>query len=222
MIYFFADDHYQSYPGRTIREHLGNDYEIKFYENDWSVLSAPDGLHDCSLLILNMIADTCGNPVPDALAEKNVRSYCERGGRLLLLHGSSAAFWPWAWWRQLVGWRWVRGNDPDGVTASTHPTRPYAVTVAKSRHPLCSRLQNMNLPADEIYIRLEQVGPAWTIMETTTEEGTFPQVYETVTPWGGRLIGFIPGHAPAVTADPVLLANLRETINYLLNAGLTQ
>ena len=37
---------------------------------------------------------------------------------LLLLHGSSAAFWHWDWWRRIVGYRWVRGNDPDGIPAS--------------------------------------------------------------------------------------------------------
>jgi len=214
-IYFFADDHYQAHPGRILREHLTFPGEVCFYENDLSALSRPEALDDCGLLILNLIADTCGNPLPDAQAEAAVRRYCERGGNLLLLHGSGAAFWPWAWWRQLVGLRWVRANDPDGVPASTHPTRPYRVTVTKSRHPLCARLQPMDLPADEIYINLEQTGPVWTLMETHTDEGTFPQVYETATPWHGRLIGFIPGHAAAVTIHPVVLADLNIIIHDL-------
>jgi len=52
-------------------------------------------------------------------------------------------------------------------------------------------------------------------MTTDTEEGTFPQVYETRTPWDGRIIGVIPGHAPAVTTHPALIANLNTIIEAL-------
>lgn len=217
MIYFFADDHYKVHPGRVIWENLKHDYQIEFHENDWSVLERPGSLADCSLLILHMIADTCGNALPGAEAEKNIRAYCERGGNLLLLHGSSAAFWHWPWWRSIVGLRWVRGNDPDAVPVSTHPKRPYLVRVAKTRHPLAGKLRPLDLPEDEIYINLEQVNPVWILMNTDTEEGTFPQCYENATPWGGRVIGFIPGHRPEVTGSPELIANLKVLIDTLNN-----
>lgn len=215
MIYFFADDHFKVHPGRVIWENLKHDYQIEFHENDWSALERHGALADCSLLILHMIADTCGNALPGAEAEKNIRSYCERGGNMLLLHGSSAAFWPWSWWRSIVGLRWVRGSDPDAVPVSTHPKRPYRVRVAKTRHPLADKLRPLDLPEDEIYINMEQVNPVWILMDTDTDEGTFPQCYENVTPWGGRVIGFIPGHRPEVTGSPELIGNLKVLIDTL-------
>ena len=216
MILFVADDHYNSHPGKVIFEQIHRSYPgMVFYENDWSGFN-PDNLSGaCELLILNMIADTCGNPLPGPEAEKAVKTYMERGGNVLLLHGSSAAFWHWEWWRGIVGLRWVRGNDPDGVAASTHPKRPYALTVAKSRHPLCQLVNPVEFPEDEIYINLEQTCPVHVIMETHTDEGTFPQCYECVTPWGGKIIGFIPGHAPAVTAHPAVAHNIKVIIDYL-------
>jgi hypothetical protein len=140
------------------------------------------------------------------------------GGNLLLLHGSSAAFWMWEWWRSIVGFRWVRGEDPDGVDPSWHPRRPYKVRVTKSRHPLCARLQEVDMPEDEVYLGLEQTSPTMTLMETTTEEGTFPMCYETITTWGGRIVGYLPGHAPEGVRHPANVANCRAIIDYLLTA----
>ena len=64
-----------------------------FQEDDWNIFTKFDLARDCRLLILNMIASTCGNPLPDEEACRAVRNYCETGKNLLLLHGSSAAFW---------------------------------------------------------------------------------------------------------------------------------
>lgn len=216
MILFVADDHFNSCPGKRIYEQIKDGYDIRFYENDWSGFTDFDLSAECDLLVLNMIADTCGNELPGAEAEQQLKKYCENGGNILLLHGSSAAFWHWDWWRKIVGLRWVRGNDPDGVEASTHPKRPYKVKVAKNSHPLCVRLVDMDFPADEIYINLQQTCPVSILMETFTDEGTFPQCYECATPWGGKIIGFIPGHDSAVTTAPELTSNVRTLIDYLL------
>ena len=82
MIYFFADDHYNVSPGKEIYNHLPETLKkrIRFFENDWSLLESGDWLPGCG-------------------AERAVRAWCERGGNALLLHGSSAAFWEWAWWQ---------------------------------------------------------------------------------------------------------------------------
>lgn len=149
------------------------------------------------------------------MPKNGVRSYLERGGDVLLLHGSSAAFWMWDWWRPLVGERWVRPNDPDGMEASTHPKKPYLVTRSKTRHPLAARLREMNLPTDEIYTNLENTCPCMRLMETHIEEGTFVQCCEAISPWGGRLVSFIPGHEPAVTSNPDLITNIVTIIDYL-------
>jgi len=164
--------------------------------------------------MLNLIADTCDVPPPRSEAEPHVRAYVEAGGGFLLLHGASAAFWHWDWWRPLVGFRWVRSDDPDGVEKSTHPKRPFGVEAAKSRHPLGGQLQPVNLPEDEIYINLEQTCPALTLMTTTTDEGTFPQYYVCDTPYGGTVLGYIPGHKPEVVRNPKMVANCRTLMDY--------
>ena len=106
MIIFVADDHYESFPGRNTYEEIAADYpDMKFIENDWSIFTSVDLAGDCDLLILNMIADTCNLPVPDEAAAEAVKKYCEAGKNLLLLHGGSSAFWPYAWFRELVGIR---------------------------------------------------------------------------------------------------------------------
>ncbi len=215
--YFFADDHYGVHPGRVIYENLPEDLrnDTAFFENDWDVLENSPWENDCSLLILNMIGETCGQPHPGAKAEKQIRSYLERGGSILLLHGSSAAFWQWDWWRELPGLRWVRPGDPDGTAQSTHPVKPCLVTVSKTRHPLAAELSPMQLPEDEIYINLENTCPCMNLMETHIEEGTFVQCCEAISPWGGKLASFIPGHSPAVTSSPDLIRNIVSIIRYL-------
>lgn len=216
MILFVADDHYKKRPGFHLHEAIKGDYEIEFHENDWSAFDR-EGLKDkYDLIILNMIADTCGLEKPSATAEKNIKAYLEAGGSMLLCHGSSAAFWHYDWWRPLVGFRWVRGGDPDGSAPSTHPVRPFEVVPSKCTHPLVKKLKPLDLPTDEIYINLEQTCPAWTLMETSTDEGVFPQVYATQTPWGGTLLTSLPGHAKDVTSSPVMVEHSKTLIDHLL------
>ncbi len=150
-IVFAADNHYDTHGGAALYEQIRGAYDIAFFEDDWSGLVDADLMGRCGLLMLNMIAGICGVEPPGPEAEKQVRAYVERGGSLLLLHGASAAFWHWDWWRPIVGHRWVRGEDPDGAPESMHPVRPYRVTVAKCRHPLRSCLRDMDLPEDEDY-----------------------------------------------------------------------
>jgi hypothetical protein len=216
MITFLADDHYQAHPGAVLCEALRGRFPISFAENDLSPLEAADFAQACELLILNVIGATCGQPAPSAAAERAVRAYVEAGKPLLLLHGSSAAFWEWDWWRTLVGLRWVRSGDPDGGEPSTHPGRPYRVDVSKCRHPLCRAMRPMDLGEDEIYTRLEQVAPVTVLMETTTLEGTFAQCWENATPWNGRVIGFLPGHRKEIVQNPALVENVARLIEALL------
>ena len=122
MIYFFADDHYNTHAGKNIFQHLSGDLKERtvFFENDFTLLEEGSWEKTCELLVLHLIGGTCSLPHPGPGAEKAVKNYCDRGGHLLLLHGSSAAFWQWEWWRSITGIRWVRPNDPDGVERSTH------------------------------------------------------------------------------------------------------
>ena len=218
MIEFFADEHFRQHPGKVLYEGLPDDLKPRtaFYENGWDVLESGLWEPDCELLILHMIAGTGNQPMPGAGAEAAVKRYCERGGNLLLLHGSSAAFWGWRWWREIVGFRWVRPGDPDNPDASCHPHHPCAVKRAKTRHALAAQLTDFELPEDEIYIHLEETAPTMTLMETTIPEGTFPQCAETVDAWGGKIVSFIPGHLPVCTENPILQRNVAVLIRYLL------
>lgn len=221
MIYFFADSHYGVNPGKHIFESLGESLKkrIVFTEDSWELLESCRWGDDCELLVLNMIAGTCGQPMPGSGAEKAVRKYCEKGGNILLLHGSSAAFWEWAWWREIVGLRWVRPNDPDGVAASTHPVKAYKVIPAKARHELAGKLKEMDFESDEIYINLEQTVPLMILMTTHIEEGIFPQCCEAISPWGGKIVSFIPGHKPEATTKKELIFNVDTIIKYLLKGS---
>ncbi len=218
MIYFFADDHFCAHPGKVIFEGFCETLKAKtrFFENEWETLEKGEWVNDCELLILHMIGGTCNQPMAQSGAEAAVKRYCERGGNILLLHGSSAAFWAWKWWRESVGLRWVRPEDPDGAIESYHPYHPCKVVRAKSRHALIPRLEDFELPEDEIYIHLEETAPTMTLMETTIPEGTFPQCAETVDAWGGRIVSFIPGHSLGCTSNLTLQKNIDTLIHYLL------
>lgn len=221
MIYFFADDHYGMHPGRVLFEHLPPALRrrIRFVENDWRLLESGEWLGDCELLALNMIGGTCNLPHPGAGACAAVRQWCDGGGNALLLHGSSAAFWQWDWWRRIVGFRWVRPGDPDHAAPSVHPVAPYSLRCCKCRHALIGQLSPFSLPSDEIYTELEQVCPAMVLMDTVTESGVFPQCTENLTPQGGRFINFLPGHHPGTTSSPEFVRTVAVLINYLLEKG---
>jgi hypothetical protein len=216
LILFAADRHYDVHPGRVLNEKLAADFDIDFYEDDWTCFEGGELSGRYELLILNMIAGSCDVPAPSDEAAAQVRAYMEAGGNLLLLHGASAAFWQRDWWRRNVGYRWVRGNDPDGVESSSHPTQPYRIAPSKTRHPLAASLQAIDLPTDEIYTRLEQVCPAMVLMETTIDEGTFPQCYLSQTEWGGTVLGYVPGHRPDVVGNETMVSNCRTLIEYLV------
>lgn len=218
MIYFFADNHFGTHPGKNIFEHLPAELQsrITFAEDDFLLLESGQWLDDCELLILNMIGTTCNLPHPGSGAEKAVKAWCEKSGNILLLHGSSAAFWQWDWWRQAVGYRWVRPNDPDNVEPSVHPKKPYTIRLCKTRHVLAQKLQSFELNTDEIYTNLEQTQPGMVLMDTFIEEGVFPQCMESLSPWGGKFMHFLPGHAPEEVRNAKLLGNIKLLINYLL------
>jgi len=216
MIAFFADNHYDARPGHHLNEKLNLQQTVIFAEDDMTQLPELLEREDCQLLMLNWIGATCGLPHPGPEIERAVKAYLESGRPIMLLHGASAAFWEWSWWRDLVGLRWVRGEDPDGFAASTHPVRPYSVTVAKTRNPLAAKLKPFSLPTDEIYTNLEQTAPVSVLLETKIEEGTFPQAYTCQSPYGGKIACFIPGHASHAFESPELVHNAHVLIDYLL------
>ena len=213
MIYFAADNHYKADSGQTIYNQIKDSYDIHFEVDEFDKLA--NLTSDTSLLVLHLISGTCDNGLPGEDVENAVKKYLENGGKILLLHGSSAAFWHWEWWTKLVGHRWVRPNDPYGSEKSTHPIDEYDVTLCKTTHPLAKKLKPMKLQKDEIYIDLEQTCPTTDLMETHYDGKRYVQCWSHPTPWGGEIVGLLPGHAPAVTEDPAFIDNLKALIDYL-------
>ena len=213
MIKFCADNHYGAHCGAILNKELQKHYDIDFYEDNFSCL---EDLTDCKLLILHMISGTSGNEVPGNEIAETVHNYLRKGGNILLLHGSSAAFWHWPWWRQIVGHRWVRKMDPDDIPQSTHPIKPYEVTLCHGSHPLQKKLSALSLPADEVYIDLYQESPTIDLMESIVNERRYVQCWINQTPWGGDFIGYLPGHDQAVLAKEDFISNMRTLIDYLV------
>ena len=210
MIYFFADDHYGTHAGRCLYGQLPTELRDRtvFTENEWDLLESGRWVDDCELLIIHCIAGTCGQPLPSSGAETAVTAYLTRGGNVLLLHGSRAAFWHWAWWRRIVGLRWVRPNDPDGVMPSSHPHSPCRVVPVPSEHPLSKVLKPFDLEDDEVYIDLQEVSPVTVLMTTQIAGKTYPQCFETVTADGSRIVSFLPGHLETNVRNPTLSADV--------------
>lgn len=216
MRLFLADNHYDMHPGAKINRAFTTQFgiESQFYEDDVkSFLKIDPG--DVDLLILNHIGDTCGIDHAGKEAESWVRQYLDSGKPVFLQHGSSAAFWKWDWWRTLVGFRWVRPNDPDGVEKSTHPHVEVHLRKTKARHPLSERIREFTMPEDELYIDLESVCPAQVLMEADYEGKSYPMLYECTSPWGGKLVGWLPGHRESTLKHPDFLHNCVEIVKYL-------
>ena len=220
MIYFFADSHYDRHCGLKLFEKFPEELKNKtvFTENRWDILEEGEWEKDCSLLILNMIGGTCSQPHPGSGAEVAMRRYVERGGKILMLHGASAAFWQWSWWRLVCGLRWVRPEDPDKIACSVHPQLDYSVLPAKNRHVLTGVLRPFEFKHEELYIECEQTLPMMVLMEARTAEGwCYPQCVECITPFGGRQIIFLPGHREDSFENPDFIADNLILIDYLLS-----
>lgn len=216
MDLLIADNHFGKHPARIIRQELadGHGIDFRFFEDDLtSFLDISPGSVD--LLALHLIGDTSGIAHAGIEVEKWVQEYLRPGKPLLLLHGSSAAFSKWAWWRRMVGFRWVRKEDPDGLAPSTHPIVPARMARTKTVHPLAARLRDFDMPEDELYINLAYEGPTWVLMEASYEGRSFPMCYECRSSHGGTIVGWLPGHREPTLRHPDFLHNTAEIVRYL-------
>ena len=113
--------------------------------------------------MLHVIAEHKGFPHADSVVEAAMQTYVCSGRPLLLLHASSAAFPRWQWWRRLVGLRWVRRDDPDGLPRSRHAHDPFTVQAPDGYQPGLSTgpdLRPMSDLGDELYYNLASEGPS--------------------------------------------------------------
>lgn len=219
-ILFLADNHYGSLGGRNIHQALRDRFPFHFVEDSDYVdyLEAGD-LERHSALVTCAIGSTCDIPHASDKAGLALRKWLETGVPVVLLHGGSASFWKWDWWRRMVGLRWVRGQDPDGVEASFHPVEPYSLQATSSSHPLAQRLRSFDVPEDEIYLKLEQTLPLEVLLETEYDGVRYPMAYATTSTWNNPVFGYLPGHHSQAVLHPSNLANIEAILTFALGAG---
>lgn len=198
VIIFFADRHFGSYVGKVQAEILSEFSQVIYIEEDYGQLIKALGEHPESILALNAITETPGNETLPAEAEAPIKAHLERGNDLWVMHGASAALWPWKWWRDLMKIRWVRNNDPDGAEPSWHPVEPYTLTVTEQGTTAVPSLKTLEVPKDELYVALAEEPGAEVWMTATYDGQVWPQVYSFSNPWNGTVCGWIPGHDPEV------------------------
>jgi hypothetical protein len=202
-IIFFGDRHYDAWPCRQQADVIRALCNLLYIEENYQELVLALKANPRAILALNSIAETPGNyPPATPEFESYIKSHLELGNDLWLLHGGSAAFWPWDWWRNLMPLRWVRSNDPDRIAPSTHPIVPLRLRPAcnEPHHVLPSA--GINLPADELYINLYSNRPYKTLLVVEHEGVNHPQAYSAETFWGGKIHGFMPGHSSTILSHP--------------------
>ena len=217
-VIYFSDRHYDAFPGRAQAELLKPLCELLYIEEDYSALLDALKRWPEATLAFNSIVGTPGNMLAPAEVEVPLHTHLARGAALWILHGGSAAFWPWAWWRQAMPLRWVRNADPDNLTPSTHPVVPFLITPTPYALEHLPGLTEVSLPADEIYIRLAAHQPFTTLLTTCHDGVVYPQAYESRTPWGGALHGFLPGHNSACLSNPDYIKTFTTLAKHWLEA----
>ena len=198
VIIFFADRHFGSFVGKVQAEILSEFSRVVYIEEDYGLLVEALGEHPESILAVNAITATPGNETLPAEAEAPIKAHLERGNDLWVLHGASAAFWPWKWWRDLMKIRWVRNNDPDGAEPSWHPVEPYLLSVTEQGAVAVQSLENLKVPKDELYVALAEEPGAEVWMTASYDGHAWPQVYTFPSAWNSNVRGWIPGHDPEV------------------------
>ena len=215
MILFVVDNHFGTHAGRNLWRQLSAYYDTEISEDSWDKLVQLDLRSKYELLVLHAIGGTSGVPeAPDTAADA-VRRYVNEGGNLLLLHASSAVFRRHSWWRDSVGYRWVRSGDPDSAPVSQHPICSYEVSVRDTCHKLGGSLSPLSVENDEALIALQPGAPTQTLMTTVINDIEFVQCYEVVSQVS-KLVGYLPGHRREVVENPANVRNCRVLVDYLL------
>lgn len=222
---FFADRHYDARCGQIQAELLDDLADIHFIEEDYGTLNTCLERHagdPHAVLALNAITGTPGNLEPDPATEPLVKAHLEAGKDLWVLHGSSAAFWPWSWWRELMRLRWVRGEDPDGMPASCHPIVPFNLEPTDAGRTAIPGLSSCPVPEDELYINLEDKGDYEAWMTVEHDGRRWPQAYRYRSPWNGWICGWIPGHREEAIRSEGMTKTLRMLASAWLKASGTE
>ncbi|MCH6255100.1 ThuA domain-containing protein [Puniceicoccaceae bacterium K14] len=213
-ILFLGDNHYKSFGSKALAQCLEDELDLTYVEDSYGQFLEEEDLSKFDVFMISAIGDTPGSPHASEKAGERLKERLKAGASLMLFHGGSAAFWRWEWWRKIVGLRWVRPNDPVGVAASTHPVVPYALECVASEHPLSEVLQRMDTPRDELYIELEQTTDIYPLMESSYDGKTYVMAYESQADWGGKILGYLPGHDVEVASHSITVANVKAMLEY--------
>jgi len=138
----------------------------------------------------------------------HLRAHVEKGGPLLTLHLSSAAFREFPEWRQWIGGAWIAGT-------SMHPPISQAtVTVHTDDHPIVAGFGDFDV-FDEMYSYLEEEPGNVTLASHRYEERVHPIAWARELP-AGRVVYDALGHDVRSYESPERVRLLQREVQWLL------
>ena len=145
-------------------------------------------------------------PEADETTRQSLTSWVEAGKPLALVHAAIGAYPEWQAYRAWAGrvWNWV---------SSSHPYEPAELSCTPD-NPLNLPWLSARLPADEIYIDLDNVAEVKDGLFVTTTTGTFPAAWQNA---AQPHIGcWLPGHRGDMWQHPVLREGLSSLLTTLI------
>ena len=139
----------------------------------------------------------------DVMAEgerKNLQTYLESGGGLVVIHHALADNWQWRWWwEEVVGGRYLMG--PDGDMKRSQPKEGEVLNVKRvAPHAILDGVGDLKLN-DEAYRGMWHSPKSTVLMETDNPNNDRPVVW--IGPWQkSRVVAIQLGHGPGAHLDP--------------------
>jgi type 1 glutamine amidotransferase len=145
----------------------------------------------------------------DAAAKKNLTTFVENGGGLVLLHFTCGAFEGWAEYEKLAGRVWdpkLRGHDPYGK---------FTVEITDKTHPVMQGVEDFET-TDELYTCLKASDvPIHVLAESTSKvDGKrYPMAF-TLERGKGRIFHTLLGHDTTGFAPPNFIKILHQAVRW--------
>jgi type 1 glutamine amidotransferase len=146
----------------------------------------------------------------DAQAKKNLVTFVENGGGLILLHFTCGAFEDWAEFEKLAGRVWnpkLRGHDPYGK---------FTVEITDKSHPITQGVENFET-TDELYTCLRESNvPIHVLAEATSKVDSkrYPMAF-VLESNKGKVFHTVLGHNAVGFAPPNFLKMLNQAVRWL-------
>ena len=157
------------------------------------------------VLVLYDLADTTG-----AKERQNLQNFAESGGGIVVLHHALADNWEWKWWyEELVGGRFLMGND-GAMVRSTAKANEVLNARPVAEHPVLAGVGDLKLD-DEAYKGMWLSPKSRVLMVTDNPDNDKAVVW--ISPWQkSRVIAIQLGHGSAAHRDPGYRKLVRNAI----------